>query len=144
MTNTPSNNPQLVAAQAANAASNSIGIIIGAASGGLLFGVLVTAGIAYHTATRPRRIANIPSPTLTSMNIPPPYFQDDQEAPAMMIARPRTFSVPPISNQKIPKFTSPSSRAVFTPTQATNTTIHNPFEARFHLPPPPPPPPLED
>ena len=138
VTTTPSANAQLIAAQAANAASNNLGIIIGAASGGLLFGVLVTAGIAYHTATRPRRIA---SPALypashTSMNIPPPYFQEDEEAPPTMIARPRTFSIPPINNQKIPKFTS--SRTTFMPTQTQTTTIHNPFEARFHLPPPPP------
>jgi len=134
----------LAAANAANAASNNIGIIVGAASGGLLFGVLVTAGLAYHTATRPRRIANAPSPTFTSMNIPPPYFHDDEESAApTMIARPRTFSIPPIANQKIPKFTSPSSRTAFMPTQ-TQTVVHNPFEAKFHLPPPPPPPPLDD
>jgi len=47
-------------AQAANAASNNIGIIIGAASGGLLLGVLVTAGVAYHASNRPRRIASPP------------------------------------------------------------------------------------
>ena len=143
VTNTPSANAQLIAAQAANAASNNIGIIIGAASGGLLLGVLVTAGIAYQAATRPRRIASPPlyPSTHTAMNIPPPYFQEDEDAPPMMIARPRTFSIPPINNQKIPKFTS--SRTAFMPTQAQTTTIHNPFEARFHIPPPPPPP-LDD
>ena len=103
----------------------------------------MTVGVAYHTSSRPRRIANIPSPTLTTMNVAQSYFQDEHEAPPIMIARPRTFTVPPISNQKIPKFTSPSSRTVFMPTQTTNTAIHNPFEARFN-PPPPPPPPLDD
>jgi len=139
VTNTPSNNPQLVAANAANAASNNIGIIIGAASGGLLFGVLITAGLAYHTATRPRRIASPPLyPTShTTMNVPHAYFQEDvDETPIAMMARPRTFSIPPITNQKIPKFTAPSTRNVFTPMQST-TVIHNPFEGRVRMPPPP-------
>jgi hypothetical protein len=133
-----------VAANAANAASNNIGIIVGAASGGLLFGVLVTAGIAYHAANRPRRIASPPlyPSSHTTMNVPHAYFNDDEEAPPTMIARPRTFSIPPISNQKIPKFTAPSSRNVFTPIQPN--AIHNPFDARIHtataLPHPPPPP----
>ena len=143
MTNTPSNNPQLVAANAANAASNNIGIIVGAASGGLLFGVMITAVFAHYSANRPRRIASPPLyPTShTTMNVPHAYFQDDVEAaPPAMMARPRTFSVPPINNQKIPKFTSPSTRNVFTPMQST-TAVHNPFEARTR---PPPPPPEED
>jgi hypothetical protein len=107
---------------------------------------LVTAGVAYHTANRPRRIASPPLyPTShTTMNVPHAYFQEDEEtAPPTMIARPRTFSIPPMSNQKIPKFTSPSTRNVFTPMQST-TVIHNPFEGRIRLPPPPPPPPLDD
>jgi hypothetical protein len=101
----------------------------------------VTAGLAYHASNRPRRIASPPlyPASHTTMNVPHAYFQDDVEAaPPAMMARPRTFSVPPISNQKIPKFTSPSARNVFTPTQPT-TAVHNPFEARVRLPPPPPP-----
>jgi hypothetical protein len=131
-----------VAAAAANAATNNIGIIVGSATGGALLGVIATILVSYHMANRPRRIASPPLyPTpQTTMNVPHAYFQEDVEAaPPTMMARPRTFSVPPINNQKIPKFTSPSTRNVFTPMQST-TAVHNPFEARTRLPPPPPPP----
>jgi hypothetical protein len=114
---------------------------VGAASGGLLLGVLVSAGFAHYAANRPRRIASPPlyPASHTTMNVPHAYFQEDMEAaPPTMIARPRTFSVPPIANQKIPKFTAPSTRNVFTPMQST-AVIHNPFEARVRMPPPPPP-----
>jgi hypothetical protein len=145
VTNTPSNNPQLVSANAANAAntaSNNIGIIVGSATGGALLGMIATILVSYHMANRPRRIASPPlyPASHTTMNIPHAYFQEDVEAAPAMIARPRTFSVPPINNQKVPKFLSPSTRNVFSPTQVQGAAVHNPFEAKFHVPPPPPPP----
>jgi hypothetical protein len=142
VTNTPSNNPQLVSANAAAAASNNIGIIVGSATGGALIGVLATILISYHLANRPRRIASPPLFPVahTSIDVPPPYFQDDQQAPQTMIARPRTFSIPPINNQKIPKFSS--SRTSFNP--LPTQTTHNPFMKSSAFPPPPPLPPPDE
>ena len=124
-----------MSANAANAASNNIGIIVGAATGGALIGVIGTMLVAYHMANRPRRIASPPLYPIahTTVDVPPPYFQDEHEAPQTMIARPRTFTIPPITNQKIPKYTS--SRTTFNP--LPTQTTHNPFMKS--LPPPPPP-----
>jgi hypothetical protein len=145
VTNTPSNNPQLVsanAAAAASAASNSIGIIVGSATGGALLGVIGTLLVAYHMANRPRRIASPPLFPVahTAVDIPPPYFQEEQQAPQTMITRPRTFTIPPINNQKIPKFAS--SRTTFNP--LPNQTANNPFMKSSSLQPPPPPPPADE
>jgi hypothetical protein len=133
VTNTPSNNPQLVSANAAAAASNNIGIIVGSATGGALLGVIVTLVVVYHMSNRPRRIASPPLFPMseTTINVPPPYFQDEQETPQTMMTRPRTFTIPPINNQKIPKFGS--SRTTFNP-----LPVNNPFMKSPPLPPPPP------
>jgi hypothetical protein len=121
-----------VSANAAAAASNNIGIIVGAASGGLLFGVVVTILVSYQMTKRPSRIASPPLFPLsdTTINVPHAYFEPDHETPQTMMARPRTFSIPPISNQKIPKFAS--SRTSFNPLPA-----HTPFMKSPPLPPPP-------
>jgi hypothetical protein len=116
---------------------------VGSATGGALIGVLATILISYHMANRPRRIASPPLFPVahTSVDIPPPYFQDEHQAPQTMIVRPRTFTIPPINNQKIPKFAS--SRTTFNP--LPNQTANNPFMKSAPPPPPllPPPPPDE-
>jgi hypothetical protein len=116
-------------------------MIVGSATGGALLGVIGTLLVAYHVANRPRRIASPPLFPVahTSVDIPPAYFQEEQQAPQTMITRPRTFTIPPINNQKIPKFAS--SRTTFNP--LPTQTANNPFMKSSSLQPPPPPPPDE-